>query len=252
MSASPAQEIVTAAVIVIGDEILSGRTKDKNIGFLADYMTAIGIDLREVRIVPDELPRIVEAINVLRLRCDYVFTTGGIGPTHDDVTADAVAAAFEAPVVEDERILAMMKERYAEGELTPGRRRMARVPKGADLIDNPVSGLPGFHIGNVFVMAGVPSVMQAMFDGLAPRLATGRKMLSKTIEAHRPEGIVATPLGEIQDAHPGTAIGSYPYFDGEIFSTRIVIRARDADLLEEAAADVEKMLEGLAKNDKTS
>ena len=235
-------EIVTAAIVVIGDEILSGRTKDKNIGFIAEYLTNIGIDLREVRIVSDDMDAIIEAVNAVRARYDHVFTTGGIGPTHDDITCDAIGAAFGVPVRLDERILAMMRTRYSEDQLTPGRLRMARTPEGAELVKNPVSVLPGFKIGNVHVLAGVPSVMQAMFDALAPTLATGKIMLSKTIEANQPEGLVAAPLGAIQDAHSQTSIGSYPYFDGKIFTTRIVVRARDETLLENAAADVVDML----------
>lgn len=239
------KDIVTAAIVVIGDEILSGRTTDKNIAFIANYLTAIGVDLREVRIVADDTAAIVEAVNAVRQRYDHVFTTGGIGPTHDDITADAIAEAFGVSIDVDDRILTMMRERYSEAEMTPGRLRMARVPDGAELIANPVSKLPGFRMGNVHVLAGVPSVMQAMFDALAPTLATGKRMLSTSIEANQPEGIIAAPLGDIQNAYPDTAIGSYPYFDGNIFTTRIVVRARDADIMEAAARDVAAMLERL-------
>ena len=155
---------VTAAVLVIGDEILSGRTKDRNIGYIADYLGKIGVDVREARVVPDVEEEIVAAVNALRARYDYVITTGGIGPTHDDITADAVARAFGVPIGEDPRVIALMMERYAPADLTPARRRMARIPAGADLIDNPISRAPGFRIGNVFVLAGVPTVMQAMLD----------------------------------------------------------------------------------------
>lgn len=241
------KDIVTAAIVVIGDEILSGRTTDKNIAFIANYLTAIGVDLREVRIVADDMEAIIEAVNAVRAKYDHVFTTGGIGPTHDDITVDAVGAAFGLKVDVDERILAMMREKYKDSEITPGRLRMARTPEGAELIDNPISKLPGFKIGNVHVMAGVPSIMQAMFDALAPTLATGRKMLSTTIEANQPEGKIAAPLGDIQDAYPQTAIGSYPYFDGKIFTTRIVVRSRDADVMENAARDVTAMLKRLSK-----
>ena len=155
---------VTAAVLVIGDEILSGRTKDRNLGYIAEYLARIGVDLREARVVPDIEEEIVAALNALRERYDYVFTTGGIGPTHDDITADAVAKAFGAPIDEDPRVLALMLERYKPDDLTPARRRMARIPVGAELVENPVSKAPGFRIGNVIVMAGVPAVMQAMLD----------------------------------------------------------------------------------------
>ena len=150
---------VTAAVLVIGDEILSGRTKDRNIGYIAEYLAKIGVDLREARVVPDVEEEIVAALDALRQRYDYVITTGGIGPTHDDITADAVARAFGVPIGEDPRVIALMTERYAPGDLTPARRRMARIPAGAELIDNPISRAPGFRIGNVFVLAGVPTVM---------------------------------------------------------------------------------------------
>src|SRR5271163_1765375 len=210
-------EIVTAGLLVIGDEILSGRTKDKNIGFVAEYLTAIGIDLKEVRVAPDEEPEIVAALNALRSRYTYVFTTGGIGPTHDDITADAVAKAFGAPIGEDPRIIAMMLERYKPGELTPARRRMARIPAGAELVENPVSKAPGFRIGNVIVMAGVPSVMQAMLDDAAKRLETGVRLTVATIEAGSiPEGRYGDALAALAAEHSGTIIGSYPsYADGK-------------------------------------
>ncbi|MGN6307427.1 MAG: competence/damage-inducible protein A, partial [Mesorhizobium sp.] len=170
-------DIVTAAMMVIGDEILSGRTKDRNIGHLADIMTAIGIDLKEVRIVPDEEDEIVAALNALRTRYTYVFTTGGIGPTHDDITADSVAKAFGVPCEYDAKAYKMLGDSYAQRgiEFTEARKRMARMPRGADHIDNPVSTAPGFRIGNVHVMAGVPSIFQAMLDNVVPTLKTGAK-----------------------------------------------------------------------------
>src|SRR5580658_10725223 len=175
--------IVTAALLVIGDEILSGRTKDKNIGYIAEYLTNIGIDLKEVRVVPDEEPEIVTALNALRARYTYVFTTGGIGPTHDDITADAVAKAFGVAIGEDPRALAVMMQRYQPADLTPARRRMARIPEGAELIENPVSKAPGFRIGNVYVLAGVPAVMQAMLDFAVKSMKTGALMLVEVIAA---------------------------------------------------------------------
>ena len=176
-------EIVTAAMVVIGDEILSGRTKDKNIGHLAEMLTAVGIDLKEVRIVADEMDAIVEAINTLRARNDYVFTTGGIGPTHDDITADAVSAAFGLPCEHDEKAMALLAAVYKKRdmEFTEARKRMARMPRGAAHIDNPVSTAPGFVIGNVHVMAGVPSIFQAMLDNVMPTLKTGAKLMSNAI-----------------------------------------------------------------------
>jgi molybdenum cofactor synthesis domain-containing protein len=201
---------VTAAVLVIGDEILSGRTKDKNIGYIADYMTNIGIDLREVRIVPDVMEEIVEALNALRKRYTYVFTTGGIGPTHDDITADAVAQAFGVELYEDQRIIDAMLTRIKPEDLNASRRRMARVPMGGDLVPNPVNKIPGFRIGNVIVMAGVPMIMQAMLDGVAPTLETGVKLTMTAIEADAPEGAYAAALGDIAKAHEALSIGSYP------------------------------------------
>src|SRR5262245_3700820 len=182
--------VVTAGLVVIGDEILSGRTKAKNIGYIAEYFTNIGIDLREVRIVADAEGAIVEALDGLRRRYTYVFTTGGIGPTHDDITADSVAKAFGVPIDVDPRALAILKERLAAtgGEINEARLRMTRIPKGADLVHNKVSGAPGFWIGNVIVMAGVPSIMQAMLDEVAPKLKTGIRMLSQTVRADAREG----------------------------------------------------------------
>ncbi|MHB2168244.1 competence/damage-inducible protein A [Alsobacter sp. R-9] len=239
-----AAPVVTAALLVIGDEILSGRTKDKNIGTIADYCTALGIDLREVRVVPDVEEEIVAALNAIRVRYDYVFTTGGIGPTHDDITADAVAKAFGVGISHDERAVAMLRERFPNpADLNEARLRMARIPHGADLIENPISKAPGFRIGNVHVMAGVPSIMQAMFDAIAPTLKTGVKMLSVSLgSGGLPEGAYGTPLAAVQKAHPGVVIGSYPSFDGQRFRNQIVVRARDPQVLEAARAAVAAML----------
>lgn len=238
MTGQKADEIVTAAFLVIGDEILSGRTKDKNIGFVADYLTSLGIDLKEVRIVPDEQAEIVGAVNDLRAKYDYVFTSGGIGPTHDDITAESIAAAFGVPLSLDPRAVAIMEKHYAAGQFTPARQRMARIPEGADLILNKVSKAPGFKIGNVHVMAGIPSIMQAMMDAIAPTLATGKKMLSETVAADMPESRIAERLAAIQDAHPQTLIGSYPQASEGKFTTQIVIRSRDEAILKAAARDV--------------
>ncbi len=238
--------IVTAGILVIGDEILSGRTKDKNIGYIAEYLTTIGIDLKEVRIVADDEEAIVEALNALRGRYTYVFTTGGIGPTHDDITADCVAKAFGVAIDHDPRAVAMLKERYAAmgTEMNEARMRMTRVPKGADLVPNKVSAAPGFWIGNVIVMAGVPSIMQAMLDAVAPKLRTGVKMLSETVRADCREGDVGTELGEVAKAHPDVMIGSYPFVDDVRGpNTNIVVRGRDPVRLAEAKAAVEDMLE---------
>jgi molybdenum cofactor synthesis domain-containing protein len=236
---------VTAALLVIGDEILSGRTKDKNIGYIAEYLTALGIDLKEVRVVGDEEGEIVAAVNALRSRYDYLFTTGGIGPTHDDITAESVAKAFGVPIDHDPRAVAILKERLAQtgSELNEARMRMARIPQGAELVLNKVSAAPGFWLGNVIVLAGVPSIMQVMLDGVAPKLKTGVRILSETVRADAREGDIGTPLGEIAKAHPEVAIGSYPFFDDRRGpNTHVVLRARDAGKLMAAKAAVEDML----------
>jgi molybdenum cofactor synthesis domain-containing protein len=245
MTASTAAESVTAAVLVIGDEILSGRTKDKNIGFIAEYLTAIGIDLKEVRVVSDDESAIVAAVNALRDRYTYVFTTGGIGPTHDDITAECVAKAFGVPIDIHPEAVRIISERAAKigTGMNEARMRMARIPRGASLVENKVSGAPGFRIGNVIVMAGVPAIMQAMLDVVAPTLKTGAKMLSETIRADAREGDVGTELGEIARANPGVSIGSYPFFDDKMGpNTNIVIRAREADKLADAKTAVDQML----------
>jgi molybdenum cofactor synthesis domain-containing protein len=238
-------ELVTAAILVIGDEILSGRTKDKNIGYIAEYMTAIGIDVKEVRVVPDDEPEVVAALNALRARYTYVFTTGGIGPTHDDITADCVAKAFGVSIDYHPEAVAIMKERVARlgGELNEARMRMTRIPAGAALVANKVSGAPGFWIGNVITMAGVPSIMQAMLDEVAPKLKTGVKMLSASIRADAKEGDIGTELGAVAKAFPDTMIGSYPFQDEKgMPNTNIVVRSRDAARLVEVRAAVEAML----------
>jgi len=237
--------IITAAILVIGDEILSGRTKDKNIGYIAEYLTNIGIDLREVRVVPDVEEEIVTALNALRSRYTYVFTTGGIGPTHDDITADSVAKAFGVGIDHDPRAVAVMKARFdALGtEMNEARMRMARVPNGADLVANKISAAPGFWIGNVITMAGVPAIMQAMLDDVAPKLKTGVQMLSESIRADLREGDIGTELGDVAKLHAGVSIGSYPFFDDlKGPNTNIVIRARDAGQLANARKAVEDML----------
>ncbi len=239
---SPGNEAVDAALLVIGDEILSGRTKDRNIGTIADRLNAIGIDLKEVRVVADDEGDIIAAVNALRHRYMYVFTTGGIGPTHDDITADSVARAFAVPIAEDPRAIAMLLERIRPEDLNEARRRMARIPEGAELIPNSVSRAPGFRLGNVIVMAGIPAVMQAMLDAVAPRLVTGARMLSETVVANAREGDIAAPFGALARAHPGVVMGSYPFQDERGFNTSLVLRSRDAVLLAAARADVEAMV----------
>jgi molybdenum cofactor synthesis domain-containing protein len=237
------QNLVTAAVLVIGDEILSGRTKDRNIGSIADRCSEIGIDLREVRIVPDEEDEIVAALNALRSRYTYVFTTGGIGPTHDDITADSVAKAFGVGISEDPRAIELLLQRVKPEDLNEARRRMARIPHGANLVENPVSKAPGFQIANVIVMAGVPSVMNAMLDAVTPQLASGAKTVSRNIAAGTlPEGAYAAVLGEIARQFPDLSIGSYPSFQNGAFHNEIVVRGKDALAVERAAEQVEVMV----------
>lgn len=233
----------TAAVLLIGDEILSGRTKDKNLGFLADYMTALGIDLKEARVVSDQEDDIVAAVNALRSRYTYVFTTGGIGPTHDDITADSIAKAFGVAIDHDPKAVEILLAWFKDigREPNEARMRMARIPVGATLIDNPVSKAPGFQMGNVFVMAGVPKIMNAMMDDVATRLTRGVPMLSRNIEFLGGEGDVAKPLGEIQKAFPQVVIGSYPFQAPDGFATNLVLRSRDEAMLEEALHAVRKM-----------
>jgi len=243
---SASKEIVTAALLVVGGKILSGRTKDQNIGYVAEYLTAVGIDFKEVRVVGDEEGAIVDALNALRHRYSYVFTTGGIGPTHGDITADCVAKAFGVTIDSDPRALAILYEwvETTGAEMNEARLRMTRIPKGADLILNKLSGAPGFWIGNVIVMAGVPSIMQAMLDEVAPKLKIGVRMLSETVCADAREGDIGMQLGEIAKARPAVAIDSYPFFDLKHRpNANVVLRARDAQKLAQAKRAVEDVLE---------
>ena len=238
------QTIITAAMLAIGDELLSGRTKDKNIGFLADLLLIAGIDLKEVRIVADEEDAIVDALNALRVKYDYVFTSGGIGPTHDDITADAISKAFGVPCEHDALAMTLLGDMYAKRgvEFTEARQRMARMPKGAAHIANPVSTAPGFIIGNVHVMAGVPQVFQAMINNVLPTLRTGAVMMSRSVTSPFGEGDIGTALAQVQKNHPDTSIGSYPRFDGKAFSTELVIRARTEVVLIAAEQAVKDMI----------
>ncbi|MFN3867965.1 MAG: competence/damage-inducible protein A [Hyphomicrobiaceae bacterium] len=239
---APAAETVTAAILVIGDEILSGRTKDRNIGTITEHLTGIGIDCCEVRVVADRQEAIVEALDALRARYDYVLTTGGIGPTHDDITADAVAAAFGVPLVVHPEALGLIAA-HAERRglpMTATRARMARIPEGARLVRNAVSAAPGFVIGNVVVMAGVPAIMETMLADVTPQLRKGRPMLSRAIDIGRPEGDVAEILAAHQKRHPDVAMGSYPNFRDGKPQVQLVLRARDAahlDAVTEALRD---------------
>lgn len=245
---SGAVELVTAGILVIGDEILSGRTKDRNIGYIAEYLTTIGIDLREVRVVPDIEDEIVSAVNALRARYTYVFTTGGIGPTHDDITADSIAKAFGVPIHVDPRARAMLLEYIKPEDLNEARLRMARIPAGAELVPNPVSKAPGFWIGNVIVMAGVPTIMQAMLDQVAPKLRTGVHVLSETVRANAREGDIGGPLKLIAESHPDVTIGSYPFLDEDGRpNSNLVVRSRDPAKLAEAVAAVKLMVAAIPR-----
>jgi len=240
--ASDGQERVTAAVLIIGDEILSGRTQDTNLRDIARYLGVIGVDLAEARTVPDVLQEIVDALNALRSRYDYVITTGGIGPTHDDITADAVAAAFEVELFEHPEIIAMMTARWG-GELNAARRRMARVPVGGDLVKNPVQGPPGFTIGNVFTLAGVPQIMRGMLEDVGPRMRGGRPTVSRTVRVEGTgEGAIAAPLEAVAKAHPDMSLGSYPFFGPDGYGSNLVVRGRDPAQLAEVVAELVEAL----------
>ena len=235
---------VTAALLVIGDEILSGRTKDVNIGATADFCTELGIDLKEVRVVSDETDDIVDAVNALRARYTYIFTTGGIGPTHDDITADAIAKAFGVALPINAQARALLEARWKETGtvVNEARLRMARIPEGADLIVNSVSAAPGFRIGNVHVMAGVPLIMRAMLEAIAPTLQGGKKVLSTTVKAAVGEGTVGGPFGELQAKYPDVKMGSYPQMGKGRLMTELVLRSSDPERLELAVAEVRAMV----------
>ena len=228
----------TAAILVIGDEILSGRTRDANMHYLAGELATKGIDLKEARIVPDVQDAIVAALNALRARYDHVFTSGGIGPTHDDITADAVAAAFGLPlhVRDDARDLLARHYDRSGLEFNEARMRMARIPEGAVLIDNPISTAPGFSLENVHVMAGVPNIFQAMVASLLPRLTGGRPLLSQTLRIERGEGSVAKPLAALAAEFDDLSFGSYPFIQNGAYGTNIVVRGSDAGRLDAAMA----------------
>ncbi len=248
-----AAQRLTAAVLVIGDEILSGRTQDVNIATIARFLGSLGIDLSEARCVPDIEEEIVAATNALRKRYTYLFTTGGIGPTHDDITADAIGKAFGVPVEHHPEAVALLSARYAPGEFNERRQRMARVPKGASLIKNPISAAPGFQIENVFVMAGVPKIMQAMLDDVAPRLERGVTVKSLGFTVKLPEGRIAAELAEIQNRHPDVTIGSYPFFAGEgplpgrggTAGTTLIVRGRQGSEVEAAGREIEALARSL-------
>jgi len=247
MSDSKAKQpkIVTAAILVIGNEILSGRTKDANLHYLATGLTEIGVRLMEARVVPDIEGRIIDAVNALRAQYDHVFTTGGIGPTHDDITSESIAKAFGVKLIKHPKAVELLTKHYGEVNLTEARLRMAHVPEGAVLIDNPVSTAPGFRIGNVYVLAGVPAICQAMFDGLKGGLARGDPVHSKTISAHVGEGVIAHDLGELQKRFPNLDIGSYPFFRQGKFGASFVLRGTDEEAIGQAAAELRTIIRNL-------
>jgi molybdenum cofactor synthesis domain-containing protein len=235
-------EQITAAVLVIGDEILSGRTQDSNSHTIARFLGPFGIDLKEIRVVGDVEGEIVAALNALRARYSYVFTTGGIGPTHDDITADAVAQAFGVGIDYHPEAIALLLTRIKPEDLNEMRKRMARIPAGASLVKNSVSAAPGFQIENVFVMAGVPMIMRAMLEDIAPRLKRGQVVHSATVAAKIGEGAIAADLARIQGEFHSLSIGSYPYYREDGFGVQLVLRGRDAELVDKAACLVEEIV----------
>jgi len=235
----------TAAILIIGDEILSGRTVDQNTPWIAEKLSDHGIKLREVRVVSDDYTDIIHAVNELRAHCTYLITTGGIGPTHDDITAAAIAQAFDVPVKEDPEARKILEDYYGTTDLNEARLKMAAVPEGAALIDNPVSGAPGFKMENVYVLAGVPRIMQGMLEGFLDGLAGGDPMLSNTITCDLFESQVAKDLGTLQSGYPDVSIGSYPQYRGGILGLSLVLRTTDAALLASATADVIALIENL-------
>jgi molybdenum cofactor synthesis domain-containing protein len=238
------ERIWTAGLAIIGDEILSGRTQDRNIAQIATWLNLQGIRLAEVRIVPDVAPRIVEAVNALRERNDYLFTTGGIGPTHDDITVDAIAEALGVPVVVHPKARAVLEEYYASrGGINEARLRMARVPEGAELIENRMSGAPGIRCGNIFILAGVPHIATLMLEALSGQLEGGKPLVSRTIGCWTAESEVSEILASTEEAHPGCQIGSYPFFREGKVGANFVLRSTDEQSLEACALDLVTRLE---------
>lgn len=243
-SASDPERIWTAALVIIGDEILSGRTQDRNVAQIAAWLNVQGIRLAEVRVVADRTEAIVEAVNTLRARNDYLFTTGGIGPTHDDITVDAIAEALGVPVVEHAEARAILDTYYADrGGVTPARARMARTPEGASLIANRVSGAPGIRFGNIFIMAGVPHITAGMLDALTGTLDGGRPVVSGTIGCWVGESEVAELLRTAEKSHDGVAIGSYPFFRDGRTGANFVVRSADRELVDTCLRDLTAALE---------
>jgi len=235
-------DTVTACCLIIGNEVLSGRTKDANLGWLAERLTDMGIRMAEARVIPDVEEVIINAVNEARAKYTYVFTTGGIGPTHDDITSLCVAKAFGVEIYRNPEAKALLETYIPVERLNEARLKMADVPVGSTLIDNPVSKAPGFQMGNVYVMAGVPSIMRAMFDELESTLTGGAKMESIAVASYLPEGTVAEPLNDIQNAHPNVEIGSYPFFRAGHFGCTLISRGTDTEELETVAEEVRQMI----------
>ncbi|MCP5368488.1 MAG: competence/damage-inducible protein A [Hyphomicrobiales bacterium] len=235
----------TACLLVIGNEVLSGRTRDANLPHLAQELNDAGVRLAEARVIPDDRDVIVATVNECRARFDFVFTTGGIGPTHDDITSECIAAAFGVALERNPEALARLNAHYKPGELNENRLRMANIPAGGELIDNPISKAPGFRLENVYVMAGVPMIMQAMFAGIKHRFAGGPRMLSRTVAGLVPEGRLAAGLGRVQDDHPEVEVGSYPFFRDGRLGVSVVMRGFDPAALEATAADVRTLIRDL-------
>jgi molybdenum cofactor synthesis domain-containing protein len=238
-------KIVTACVLIIGNEILSGRTQDENLTFLAKGLNEVGVRLREARVIPDIAETIVATVNEARHRYDYVFTTGGIGPTHDDITSPCVADAFGVPLIIHPEARRLLEEHYPPGALNEARLRMAQVPEGATLLPNPISRAPGFQMGNVFVLPGVPQIMRAIFGELQHRLKGGAKVYSRSVSCALGEGNIAKPLAELQARFADLDIGSYPYFRRADFGTTLVLRGTDRDRLAEATEALKAMIREL-------
>jgi molybdenum cofactor synthesis domain-containing protein len=236
---------VTACVLIIGNEILSGRIQDANLTFLAQGLNEVGVRLREARIIPDDPAAIVATVNAVREKFDYVFTTGGIGPTHDDITAECIAAAFGVPLIVHPEARRLLETHYPAGAVNEARLRMARTPEGAELLLNPISRAPGFRIGNVYVMAGVPQVMQATFSELKYRLRGGATMLSRAVSCGLGEGTIATDLAALQGRYPDLEIGSYPYFRRSDFGTTLVVRGTDPERIAAAVAELTSLIRTL-------
>ena len=234
-----------AALIIIGNEILSGRTKDKNLAYLAEWLNEIGIQLYEVRVIRDDEKEIIDCVNLLRKKYDYVFTTGGIGPTHDDITTESIAKAFNVELETNPEALKILQSYYKEGELNEARLKMTLLPKGAELVENPVTKAPGFKIENVFVMAGIPKIMQGMLEGAKIHLSGGEPMKSESVDVFMPESFIAEELSNLQNKFKDVEIGSYPFVKDGKYGTSLVMRSSDKTKLSDCKSQMELMISKL-------